>query len=228
MGLELYAQIEEMFLDKEAAHILWSKFIEILKQYGINEVLDIGCGSGGFCLIAKEEGIDVKGIDLSKAQVEKAIKKGCACKAVNVCDLDKRYQSAIAVFDVVNYMNENELKKFFSCVERIIDKYFIFDVNTFFAMQDLAVGTLKAESENKFSTLYSEFENNKLITEITLFEKKDDNCFIKKQEKIIQYYHSLETIEKLTNLKLSEIIPISLYGSEEAEKLILIFEKFYN
>jgi len=228
LGLELYAQIEEMFLDKEAAHILWSKFIEILKQYGINEVLDIGCGSGGFCLIAKEEGIDVKGIDLSKAQVEKAIKKGCACKAVNVCDLDKRYQSAIAVFDVVNYMNENELKKFFSCVERIIDKYFIFDVNTFFAMQDLAVGTLKAESENKFSTLYSEFENNKLITEITLFEKKDDNCFIKKQEKIIQYYHSLETIEKLTNLKLSEIIPISLYGSEEAEKLILIFEKFYN
>jgi len=225
LALELYAKIEEMFLDKEAAHILWSKFIEILKLYDINEVLDIGCGSGDFCLMAKEEGIDVKGIDLSKGQVEKAIKKGCDCKAKDVCNLDEKYQSAVAVFDVINYMNENELKRFFSCVERVIDKYFIFDVNTLYAMEDLAIGTLKAESEDKFSTLYSEFEDNKLITEITLFEKKDDNCYTKKQKKIIQYYYPLETIEKLTNLQLTEIIPISLYGSDEAEKLILVFQK---
>jgi len=225
MGLELYAKVEELFLDKEAAHILWGKFIEILKKYEINEVLDIGCGNGDFCLMAKEEGIDVFGVDLSKNQVKKAQKKGCRCEAINVCGLDREFDSAVAVFDVVNYMNEEELKNFFSCVKKRIKRYFIFDMNTLYAMEELAIGTLKAEDKNRFSVLYSEFENNKLITEITLFEKKNDQCYVKSQKSIIQYFHTLPKIEKISGMKLKEVIPISLYGSEEAEKLIVVMEK---
>ena len=225
MALDLYAKVEELFLDKEAAYILWGKFIDILKDLKIKSVLDIGCGGGNFCLMAKDNGFEIKGVDLSKAQVNRAIKKGCDCKAINICELDEKFEAAVAVFDVVNYLSPDELKNFFSCVEKVVEKYFIFDINTLYAMEELAVGTLKAENENKFSVLYSEFEDDKLITEITLFEKKDDECFIKKQNKIIQYYHSVERIEKSTKMKLKEIIPISLYGSQEAEKLILIFEK---
>ena len=225
MALDLYAKVEELFLDKEAAYILWGKFIDILKDLKIKSVLDIGCGGGDFCLMAKDNGFEIKGVDLSKAQVNRAIKKGCDCKAINICELDEKFEAAVAVFDVVNYLSPDELKNFFSCVEKVVEKYFIFDINTLYAMEELAVGTLKAENENKFSVLYSEFEDDKLITEITLFEKKDDECFIKKQNKIIQYYHSVERIEKSTKMKLKEIIPISLYGSQEAEKLILIFEK---
>ncbi len=224
MALDLYAKVEELFLDKVAADILWSNFISILKDLKVKNVLDIGCGGGDFCLLAKNEGFNVKGVDLSKEQVQKALKKGCNCKAINVCELNEKFEAAVAVFDVVNYLSDNELKKFFSCVKKVINKYFIFDINTLYAMEDLAIGTLKAENEDKFSVLYSEFEDNKLITEITLFEKEGE-CYIKKQNKIVQYYHSLETIEKSTNMKLKEIIPISLYGSSEAEKLILIFEK---
>jgi SAM-dependent methyltransferase len=224
MALELYAKVEELFLDKEAAYILWGKFIEIFKNLEIKEVLDIGCGNGDFCLLAKENGINIKGIDLSKSQVKKAVKKGCDCEAVDVCKYNNIHHSASAVFDVINYLNEKELKRFFECVEKRIEKYFIFDINTYYAMEDLAVGTLKAESENKFSVLYSEFEDNKLITEITLFEKKD-NCYKKQQKKIVQYYYSVGDLEKNTSLKLKDIVPISLYGSEEAEKLILVFEK---
>jgi len=225
MGLDLYARIEEVFLDKEAADILWSNFLEILKNLNVKKVLDIGCGGGDFCLLAKNEGFDIKGVDLSKAQVEKAIKKGCDCKASDVCEIEEKFEAAVAVFDVVNYLDKNELGRFFKCVENVVEKYFIFDINTLYAMEDLAVGTLKAESKDKFSVLYSEFEDEKLITEITLFEKKDDNCFTKKQNSITQYYHSLEDLEKATSMKLKEILPISLYGSREAEKLILIFEK---
>jgi hypothetical protein len=153
------------------------------------------------------------------------VKKGCDCEAVDVCKYNNIHHSASAVFDVINYLNEKELKRFFGCVEKRIKKYFIFDVNTYYAMEDLAVGTLKAESEDKFSVLYSEFEDNKLITEITLFEKEKNDCYKKHQKEIIQYYYSVEDLEKNTSLKLKEIIPISLYGSEEAEKLILVFEK---
>jgi len=224
MGLELYSEIEEMFLDKEAADILWYKFIEIFKELKVKNILDIGCGSGRFCLLAKKEGFDIKGIDLSKSQVLKAKKLGCECEDKNVCDIKEKYECACAIFDVVNYLDKKEMKQFFRCVENIVEKYFVFDVNTLYAMEDLAIGTLKAEDENRFAVLFSEFEDEKLITEITLFEKKD-KCFTKKQNKIIQYYHSLEEIENSTSLRLKEIIPMSLYGSDEAEKLILIFEK---
>ena len=224
MALELYSSIEELFLDKEAADILWYKFIEILKELNVKKIIDIGCGSGGFCKLALDEGFEIKGVDLSKKQVQKARKKGCNCEVKDICEIEEKFECAVAIFDVINYLDKNELKRFFACVEKIIQKYFVFDINTLYAMEDLAVGTLKAEDENRFATLYSEFEDDKLITEITLFEKKGD-CYIKKQNSIIQYYHSLETIENSTSMKLKEIIPISLYGSSEAEKLILIFEK---
>ena len=224
MGLDLYAKVEELFLDKEAAHLLWGKFIEIFKSLDIKEVLDIGCGGGDFCLLAKENGIDIKGIDLSPAQVKRAVKKGCDCESIDVCKLNKKYHSASAVFDVVNYLDENRIEEFFRCVENVVEKYFIFDVNTLYAMEELAIGTLKAEDENRFGVLYSDFEDNKLITEITLFEK-ENGCYKKKSNSITQYFWSVGDIEKFTKMKLKEIIPISLYGSEEAEKLILVFEK---
>jgi len=225
MGLELYAKVEELFLDKEAAYILWGKFIEILKELEVKNILDIGCGNGDFCLLAEEEGINVKGVDLSHGQVKKAKDKGCDCIASDVCDINEKFEAAVSIFDVINYMDKESLKRFFSCVERVVDKYFIFDINTIFAMEDLAIGTLKAEDENRFSVLYSDFEDGKLITEITLFTKKSDECYVKEQKSIIQYYHSIKEIEELTNLIVEDIKPISLYGSEEPEKLIVIMKK---
>ena len=224
MGLNLYSKIEDLFLDTEVANELWEKFIEILNKLKVKKVLDIGCGGGDFCLMARERGFDVKGIDLSYSQVDKAKSKGCDCETKDVCLVEERFDAAVAIFDVINYLNKEELKKFFECVERVIDKYFVFDINTLYAMEDLAVGTLKAENDNQFGVLYSEFEDNKLITQLTLFEKKN-GCYDKKEGKITQYYHSLDEIESSTNMKLKDIFPISLYGSEEAEKLILIFEK---
>ena len=223
MALNLYSEVEELFLDREAAFQLWSEFIKILKKYNLKSVLDIGCGGGDFCVWAQKEGFEVKGIDLSEAQVERALSKGCNAEKIDVCDIKEHFDGATAIFDVVNYLDKKELKRFFNCVEKVAD-YFIFDMNTYYAMEDLAVGTLKTETDTKFATLFSEFENNKLITEITLFEKRGD-CYTKKQDKIIQYYHSVEDILNATNMELIEKIDISLYGSEEAEKEILVLKK---
>jgi SAM-dependent methyltransferase len=223
MGLELYGRIEDLFLDTEAAHILWSKFISILINLGVNEVLDIGCGSGDFCVLAEENGLKVKGIDLSSTQIERARIK-CDCEVMDVCDVKRNYEAAVAIFDVINYMNDQQLKKFLKCVENVVDKYFIFDVNSYFAMNDLAIGTLKAEDENRFGVLYSDFDHDVLRTEITLFEKEGE-CYKKHQADIIQYYHSVEKICKFTDMKLVNKIPVSLYESGEIEKWILVFEK---
>ena len=223
MGLELYGKIEDLFLDKEAAYILWSKFIEILIDLGVKKVLDIGCGSGDFCLLARQHGLYVKGIDLSATQVARAVNKNCECQVKDVCEVNRNFDASTAIFDVINYMSDAELKRFLKCVEKNSD-YFICDVNSYFAMNDLAIGTLKAEDENRFGVLYSDFEDDMLITQITLFQKNGE-CYKKSQANIVQYYHSIEKVCKLTDMKLINKIPISLYGSGEIEKWILVFEK---
>jgi SAM-dependent methyltransferase len=223
MGLELYGKIEDLFLDREAAHILWDRFVTELISLDVKKVLDIGCGSGDFCQLAMMRGLDIKGIDLSTTQVERA-KSKCECEVKNVCDMEDTFDAAVAIFDVINYMNDEELKKFLGCVENVVEKYFIFDVNSYFAMNDLAIGTLKAEDGGRFGVLYSDFEDDELKTEITLFEKEGE-CYKKSQAEIIQYYHSVEKICKFTKMQLINKIPVSLYGSGEIEKWILVFKK---
>ncbi len=223
MGLELYGKIEDLFLEREAARILWGKFISELINLDVKTVLDIGCGSGDFCQLAMLKGFDIKGIDLSLTQIERA-KAKCECEIKNVCDIKESFDAAVAIFDVINYMNDEELKKFLKCVENVADKYFIFDINSYFAMNDLAIGTLKAEDGDRFGVLYSDFEDDELKTEITLFEKIEE-CYKKSQAEIIQYYHSVEKICKFTKMKLIKKIPVSLYESGEIEKWILVFEK---
>jgi len=223
MGLELYGRIEDLFLDKEAADILWGEFISVLKKLNTKNILDIGCGSGDFCKLASLNGLQIKGIDLSSTQIQRA-KNKCECEVKNVCDVTEKFHTAVAIFDVINYMNDDELKNFFKCVENVVEKYFVFDINTFFAMSDLAVGTLKAEEDSRFGVLYSDFENDVLTTEITLFEKEGE-CYKKSQAFITQYYHSVEKLCKLTKMTLKDKIPISLYNSGEIEKMILVFEK---
>ncbi|NPA12099.1 MAG: class I SAM-dependent methyltransferase [Epsilonproteobacteria bacterium] len=217
MGLELYSKVEELFLDKEAAHILWGYFLEILQDIEPKNVLDIGCGSGEFCKMAKE--FNVKGIDLSSLQVKKARQKGCNCEVKNVCELNEHFDASVAIFDVINYMDKKELKIFFECVKKVSD-YFVFDINTKYAMEELAVGTLKAESDDKFGVLHSEFEDNKLITEIVLF-KRDGECYKKEKSQIIQYYHHIDEIIEISGMNLVRLLPVTLYGSDEAEKLIV-------
>jgi len=223
MGIELYGKIEDLFLDKEAAYILWSKFIDILEGLEVKKVLDIGCGSGDFCMLANNRGFDIKGIDLSKTQVKRAEGK-CECDAKDICEVKEEFDAAVAVFDVINYMKVDELRRFFECVKKVVKKYFVFDINSYFAMQDLAIGTLKAEDSTRFGVLYSDFEDDILTTEITLFEKEGD-CYKKHKSHIIQYYHSIDSIIRLSGMKLVKKIPISLYGSGEIEKWILVCEK---
>ncbi len=223
MGLELYGRIEEMFLDKNVAEYLWNVYVEILKKLDIKNVLDIGCGSGEFCKRAKENGFDIKGVDLSATQVRRA-QKICDCALQNICDVSEKFEAAVAIFDVINYMNQTQLIDFFKCVENVVDKYFIFDINSFFAMSELAIGVLKAEDENRFAVLCSDSENDILKTQITLLEKQNE-CYKKSQADILQYYHSIEKICTYTNMKLIDKIPISLYDSGEIEKWILVFKK---
>ena len=72
------------------------------------------------------------------------------------------------------------------------------------------------------------FEDEKLQTDITLFEKQENGLFSKEQDSIIQEYHSKEFLTKLLkecNFEIQEIKEFNLHTDEESDKLIFICKK---
>lgn len=225
MGLDLYAKIEPYLgFEKEVAE-LYDIFLEKLSNFNVKKVLDIGCGSGDFILKAKEAGFDIKGIDLSKEMVKRALEKGANAEAIDLCEIDEKYEACVAIFDVLNYLNKDELKRFLKCVDNVLAKggYFICDINTLYGFEEIAQGTIAIDKKDKFIVMDAEFENEQLITKITYFEK-ENSCYKKFSGVIKQYYHDIESLKKSNHLKLIDIDFVALF-SDISDKAILVYKK---
>ena len=111
-GLDLYAKVESLFDFEEVMQFLWGKYIEELKKLNVQKILDIGCGSGGFMEMAQKEGFEIVGIDISEQMVKNGKQKGLKVFHKDLCEVDEKFDACVAIFDVVNYLNDKELKQF--------------------------------------------------------------------------------------------------------------------
>ncbi len=224
-GLELYAKIEDMLDFSEAIEILYSSFYTKIHKIKPKTIIDIGCGSGAFGMGLVKGGYDVFGIDVSEKMVENSKKLGLKAEHINLCDVKEKFDTATAVFDVLNYMNKDELTSFFGCVKNVLnqDGYFLADVNTFYGFDEIAQGTIAIEDENRYVVIEAEFDEPRLITNIKLFSKQIDNLFAKEEGEIVQYYHDKKTIEKISGMKIVDIVEIGLYG-KKPDKYLYVFK----
>jgi len=224
-GLDLYAKIEYLFDFEDVMEFLWDKYIEELKSLKVQTILDIGCGSGGFMLKAKEAGFDIVGIDISEEMINLAKQKGLEVYNKDLCEFKGKFDACVAIFDVINYMDREYLKNFFKCVKNVLknDGYFLFDINTLYGFEEIAQGTLSVEDNKIFGILNSVFEDDKMETKITIFQK-DKKCYKKEEGNIVQYFYKNQELKKLTSLKFKEKIDINLYGGDMADKNLLVFK----
>jgi len=228
-ALDLYAKVEDILGVNEVTPILNAYYFETLNDLKFKTLLDVGCGSGGFLSELRENHPDVEtlGIDLSPIMVKNTKEKGLNAQCIDLCKVDKKFDIITAIFDMVNYLDDKRLKRFLGCIEERLEKggYFIFDINTLYAFKVVAAGSFIKDAEDRFVTIDSDYEEEEATyyMDFTLFEKKD-GCFVKSQESIIQYYHTVEKIKKLTNMKLVSKQPIAIYG-HETEKFYLMFKK---
>ncbi len=228
MGLELYGEVEPLLgFDEEAAR-LYDLYIEILASWKPKRLLDIGCGSGEFLARAERElSLDgCLGVDLSETMVQRAKKRGVNAKVSDICDLNENFESATAIFDVLNYLEKSELENFMECVERLLKPggLFLADINTLFGFEEVAQGALIRESEKGVLTLESIFEDGVMSTAINYFKAQNSGCYERNSDVVKQYFHEIETILDSTSLKLIQTYPISLYA-EEPDKELLLFKK---
>jgi len=227
-SLDLYAKVEDLLGVKEAAPGLYAHYLLFLNSVDFKTLLDVGCGSGDF-LYQMQQALNipqVKGIDLSPLMVSKSLEQGLDAQCIDLCDLEAKFDVITAVFDMLNYLDNNALKHFLSCVSEHLNVggIFLCDINTLYGFENVAVGSYIVDDDTRFLTVDSDFEKGEYNSEFTLFEK-EGKCFVKSQEQIRQYYHSVEEIVQFSGLELLVNDEVNLYEFDEADKRFVVLGK---
>ena len=124
-------------------------FIEgLFKRYGYKPgtVLDLGCGTGGFCIEMYQMGYDVIGVDISPDMLSCAkmrmLEKGIDILLINQdmteLKLNSKADAAVCLVDGVNHITDpGKVKKFFSHVKKCLNPggLFIFDINSRYKLE---------------------------------------------------------------------------------------------
>jgi len=224
-NLDLYAKAEHLLGIEEATEALYDLYRSELDDYKIKTLLDVGCGRGGFMKRMISDGVICKGIDLSSVMVDECKSDGLNAECIDVADVSGKYDAVVSIFDVLNFLDKDELEMFLNAVaDRLNDDgIFIADINTLYGFSDVAEGTMSSENEKEFLSVDATFENDELHTKFTLFDKEDDGKYTKYQDTIIQHFHKVKTFQKLSGLKLVEKQTFSLYDTKD--KTLLIFKR---
>lgn len=227
-ALDLYSKVEDLLGVHEVSPKLYKYYLTTLENLQFDSLLDVGCGRGDFLAQLQHKFHDVRfvGLDLSPLMVKKTKEKGIEAYCTDLCKVEQKFDVITAVFDMINYLDEKSLRRFLGCVEDRLEEggYFICDINSLYAFEELAVGSFICDDDTRFVTIDSEFEEGEYFSEFTLFEKSSDGKFIKSKEQIMQYYYRVDFLKKITKMKLLSMKPISIYG-KEVEKQYLIFRR---
>ena len=224
-NLDLYAKAEHLLGIEEATEALYDLYRSELEEYKAQTLLDVGCGRGGFIERMQSDGVTCKGIDLSQVMVDACREKKLNAECIDIAQESGTYDAIVSIFDVLNFMDKEQLTQFLEAIaERLSGEgIFIADINTLYGFSDVAEGTMSKDTQDEFLCVDAAFENNELHTTLTLFEKQENEQFVKYQDTIVQYFHKIQFFQKLTGLKLIEKQTFSLYDTED--KTLLIFKK---
>ena len=230
MGLELYSKVEEYLGLEDEVRDLHSYFLSVVFEKQLDDIIDIGCGQGAFMMHLRANEVSAYGIDLSVEQIRICQAHGLRADAIALSEVEDKFSCATAIFDVINYIPKTSLEDFFKDTANVLkdNGYFIFDVNSLFGFEEIAQGSLNIKLDDKFIGIDALFEDNKLKTDITFFEKTKNNLYKKEEDSITQYYHevnSLKTMLENVGFMVEDVVNFNLHTDEEADKLIFICKK---
>ena len=229
-ALNLYSIVEQDLDFKEEIQELYSAYELFINQLEPSSLIDIGCGQGDFLLQVAHDDMSTFGIDLSNEQIKVAKSKNINSACMDVADVKDKYDCATAMFDVLNYIDRDSLKSFIQSTYDVLndDSYFIFDVNTLFGFEEVAQGSLNINKQDRFIGIDAYYEDEKLSTHITLFQKNKNKLYSKYEECIIQYYHSKEYLEDLLQsigFNIQNALEFKLHDEYNADKYIFLCKK---
>jgi len=227
-SLDLYARVEDLLGVKEVAPKLYAHYFLALNGIEFDSLLDVGCGSGDF-LYQIDRAFSpskVVGIDLSPQMIAQSKIHKLDTRVQNLCEVEESFDVITAVFDMINYLDRDTLKSFLDCLSSRLNSggYLLCDINTLFGFQEVAVGSISIDDNDRFLAIESEFDNGVYSSEFTLFSREGE-CYSKSKESINQYYYTTDEIaQALPSMRLIQEDGVALYFEQE-DKLFLVFEK---
>ncbi|MBR2903928.1 MAG: methyltransferase domain-containing protein [Clostridia bacterium] len=205
-----YTNLAEWFeyLNQDCDYENWSQFlITRLQGYPVKKGLDVGCGAGWFTRFFQKNGYEMTGLDISAkmlaAAQENARKAGLRGEYIQgdiaKIKLPRRYDFVLSVNDCFNYMPTESLSSAFKNVASALVKkgIFFFDVSSPKKFREKVANTICADDREDVTYLnFISSEGNKVTMDVTLFTRRADGAFDRKDERHVQYVHEEEDILK--------------------------------
>lgn len=222
-SLDLYSKVEHLLGIEKSTQYLHTLYTEVLYNYEVKTLLDLGCGTGELMQTFQKYDIECDGIDLSALMVQKAREKGLNAEHKSICEVDKKYDAIVCVFDVLNFVKPDDLDTFLKCVHSALNEggIFVFDINTLHGFSNVAEGTMNAEEEGTFLSVDAVFNDNELHTKFTLFTQDENESYTKEQNTIVQYFHGLQFFKKLKYFKVVQSAYLDMYDIKDKALIVL-------
>ena len=226
-----YADLADWFeyLNQDCDYEKWSQFlITRLSDYPIKKGLDIGCGAGWFTRFFQRSGYEMTGLDasaemLAKAQ-ENALKEGQRGEYllgdITKIKLPRRFDFALSINDCFNYVKTEKLATAFKNVAGALAKkgIFFFDVSSPKKYREKIANTICADDREDVTYLnFISSKGNEVTMDVTLFVKRADGAFERRDEKHIQYVHEEEEIVSALNAAGFDVLSVTGHLGEAKE-----------
>ena len=208
--------------------------IEKFSIIKVEDILDLACGTALLSDLLHSQGYGMVCVDASTEMLTKAKERNPQLLLINQdmanFELFGTVQTTICSLDSLNYLRTNtELEKTFLSVANYteIGGLFIFDVNTKYRFETvygsndfvLDLGDLTIIWRNSFK------KSGTHVIDLTYFKETGNNVYTRSDERQIQKYFPLKTIENLLNSSGFKLI--GKYGSLEYTEPTITDEKIY-
>lgn len=192
----------------------WALYVENI--FKVNDaaprlVLDLGCGTGSFCIEMVKRGYEMIGVDISCEMLSCARKK-CDQEGVDILFLNQdmrnlklhaKVDAVVCLMDSINYLTETkDVLKLFRLVENYLKPsgLFIFDINTDYKFETVLANNVYYSIEEEIAYIWqNNFDKNKKVCEFDLtFFVKDKNNFYRRFDEV--HFERSYSIDELTLL----------------------------
>lgn len=189
----------------------WAKYIRtLIKKHSTiptQLVLDAACGTGRLTAELAED-FDMIGLDVSCGMLSVARQK-CPPQVLLLnqdmrqFDLYGTVSAVICCLDSVNYLNSNDIEKFFACCHLFLDPdgLLIFDVNTKYKFENVYKNNDFIFETDDGARLLAwgcdyDTEKKQCTFSLSLFSENEDGTYTRDDEQQYEYMHTDEDLRR--------------------------------
>ena len=199
------------YYDKLMGGFNYNEIASFILEQDFGKVgLELGSGSGEITIKLAENGKNITAVDNSiemlniaeKKALKKALNVRFLCENIVDLELDKKFDFIIAICDVFNYLNRDELKIVIDkCYNMLSDGGILFfDVSSSYKLKEILGDNLYFEDYDDLSYFWQNElneEEHSVDMDLTFFIKDENGKYDREDEYQKQYYIEKEEMLKL-------------------------------